>query len=210
MRSQSSTTPAVDRIRYSNGPLRSPPSRGRRVWPAVTSPTNGLPHRSRRPGAFSSLDRVGFMAGARVFWNPFVDPAVIQRVDPVGEVVASGGAHPLPSHDVHLRVKVVNVRDKQGFHGLGKNGRTELVLAVMGQNRMLQKQEGLLGEALDLACCFANQVAPHHHMTDETAFFRVSGLDWVITQLAKLADIMQNRGGDHNTLVERRIEVIVI
>src|SRR5271157_4337234 len=42
MRSQLSTTPAVDRVSYSNGPLRSPPSRGRRVWPAVASPQKGL------------------------------------------------------------------------------------------------------------------------------------------------------------------------
>src|SRR5271157_2160620 len=57
MRSQSSTTPAVDRMTYSNGPLRSPPSRSRRVWPGVTSPTNGLPHRSRRPGVCFTRSR---------------------------------------------------------------------------------------------------------------------------------------------------------
>ena len=47
-------------------------------------------------------------------------------------------------------------------------------------------------------------------MANQAAFLGVLGLDRMVLQLAELADVVQHDRGDDHTLVEGRVQVLVI
>src|SRR5271157_5406036 len=99
MRSQLSTTPAVDRIRYSNGPLRSPPSRGTCLLERIGASFLETEYRSGRRELVS---------GTGLFGNSSINPAIVQTKHSFGELVFSDRAQSLPCQDVDLGIHVVN------------------------------------------------------------------------------------------------------
>ena len=87
--------------------------------------------------------------GTRLFRDSSINPAIVQTENPFGELVFADRAQSLPCQDVDLGIHVVNQRDQECLDSLGKNWSAELVLAMMGQDGVLQEQQGFLGEALD-------------------------------------------------------------
>ena len=66
------------------------------------------------------------------------------------------------------------------------------------------------GKPSILSRCLADHVPPHQDVADQATFLRVLCLDRMILELAQLADVVQDRGGDDQAPVERWIELVVI
>ena len=92
----------------------------------------------------------------------------------------------------------------------GTIGAPNSLLAVVGEDRVLEQQQGLLGEPVDLPGRLADHVAAHQDVADQAAFLGVLRLDRVIVQLAELADVVEDRRGHDDRLVQGRIQAVVI
>src|SRR5260370_40720573 len=113
-----------------------------------------------------------------------IELAVTDGIDSVREDLVAWRVPQLLDDGVHLRVDLIRVVNKQGLDGAGRLGSAELFLAVVGEKRVLEQEQGLLREARNGARGVSHEVAAQNDVADQVAFLGVACLDRMILQLA--------------------------
>src|ERR1017187_1612768 len=133
---------------------------------------------------------------------------LIQRPDVAGQLVGAFAFTDrlieLALDGLHLGVQVVEEVEHQGFGNHGELGRTELQLAVVREDHVQDQQLEFgreVGQGVD---GFFYERHAHLNVAQQAAFDGVLKAD-LPTQLADLADVVEDDAGEQQVAVEERV-----